>query len=173
MKDTLQSITKNAPHSYWKFKGVSHRRSIFFYLTHYSFVSYHKAGWEAVPSNLVQYVKISLHYHWVPFWSPPLNRPNRSSSLHFGSERSQSTRPGFISDTNQKIRFWSAPNVLQPLIDFMVHRIILELTQRKNPCSKHSLRIGTITYFILQIQLCFVTRFMLTETKSHALTSSY
>lgn len=138
------------------------------------FMSYHKAEqWEAVPSNLVWYIKVCLHYHWVPFWSPSLNCPNRPLSLQFGSERSQSTQPGFISDTNQKICFWSAPDVLQPLTGIKVHRIKLQLTQTKIPCSKHSLDIGTITYFILQIQSYCVTRFTFTETKPHTPTSSY
>ena len=138
------------------------------------FMSYRKAEqWEAVPSTLVWYNKVCLHYHWVPFWSPSLNCPNCPLSLQFGSERSQRTQPGFISDTNKKIHFLSAPNVLQPLTGIKVHRIRLELTQRKIPCSKHSLDIRTITYFILQIQSYCVTHFMLTETKPHTPTSIY
>lgn len=135
-------------------------------------MSYHKAEqWEAVPCNLVWYIKVCLH--WLPFWSPSLNCPNCPLSLQFGSESSQSTQPGFTSDTNQKIHFRSAPNILQPLTGIKVHRIKLELTQRKIPCSKHSLDVGTITYFILQIQSYCVTQFMLTETKAHSPTSSY
>lgn len=138
------------------------------------FMSYHKAEqWEAVPCNLVWYIKVCLQYHWVPFWSPSLYCPNCPLLLQFGSERSQSMQPGFISDTNQKLSFWSEPNVLQPLTGINVHRIGLELTQRQIPCSKHSLDIETITYFILQIQSYCVTRFMLTETKPHTPTFSY